>query len=657
MNRDRADFRLFEDDFGEFDLEPPSAPSVVQLPPPVTVTQLPAFSGMLRDRDPLALASWATRPEFAGVLARMGWSGPTTYETGEFTYEDVGESGQTVATPILAARPEWVQFVRTNALEVMLRDLGWMAADVFLVANGGVVAQFSDRPSDFDRTMGTIVDIAAPMIITAGISAAVAPVVAAAELPAVVSQVATRAATSTVYAAATDRPIDVGSILESAVIGQARSEVLGLIGSILTPATPVFVPLDELEGAEPVFDPTPIVVPPIEVEPLDFGPSIEAEILAPPPAIVLEPEPVLELPVFEPPPPVLELPVFEPPPPVLEVPVFEPPPPVLEVPVFEPPPEPIYEPPPQPEIVPPPIPVIDFEPPSIDPDELYAGYTDPGGKNAFGRLDIEQLEKLGATREEIIEVAQEFYEQDLPVGPAAQRWIETGSFDPPPIASQEVPAMDYYDFEPPAEYFDPYEPPAAADFYYTPPEVYGSADVMVEPPAVSFGGEDRLPTDLPPYEYGAPAAPDAPIPSIPYTPPAPTSRDWSVDQVITTVTRAADQAIKLVRAWETRKLPPNMVARATDAQGRTVLAKGDGMIYTRTPQGTVSASRPAVGLPQTTVDGFVVVNNGDGTFTRITPSGARETLRYPAAAPGGAGAGAGVGLLVVAGIAAFALMG
>lgn len=217
--------------------------------------------------------------------------------------------------------------------------------------------------------------------------------------------------------------------------------------------------------------------------------------------------------------------------------------------------------------------------------------------------------------------------------------------------------MDYYDFEPPAEYFDPYEPPAAADFYYNPPEDYGSADVVVQPPAVSFGDEDRLPTDLPPYEYGAPAAPDAPIPSIPYTPPAPTSREWSVDQVITTVTRAADSAIKLVRAWETRKLPPNTVARATDAQGRTVLAKGDGMIYTRTPQGTVSASRPAVGLPQTTVDGFVVVNNGDGTFTRIRPDGTSETLRYPAAAPGGAGAGAGVGLLVVAGIAAFALMG
>jgi hypothetical protein len=570
----------------------------------------------------------------------MGWSGPTTYETGEFTYSDVGESGQTVATPILAARPEWVQFVRANGLEVMLRDLGWMAADVFLVANGGVVAQFSSRPSKFDRVMGTIVDIAAPMVITAGISAAVAPVVAAAELPAVVSQVATRAGTSTIYAAATDRPIDVGNILEAAVIGQARSEVLGLIGSILTPAAPVFVPFEELEA--PVFEPAPAFtfeLPPMVELPQVFEPL---PVFEPAQPVVVEPVPIVQAaPELEPvrvEPPVIQAPIEfapepEPQPPVpvtpsappaaelLDLPpwAFEAEQPVqivapyeqwqLDAPTFEP--EPIYFEPPAPPSYEPPAFV---PPPMFEPEPIY-------------------------------------FEPPVLEPPA----LDLPAFEPMPTQPEEVPPMDYYDFEPPPEYFMPYEAPPAEDFYYTPPEVYGSADVMVEPPPVSFGGEERLPTDLPPYEYGAPQAPEAPIPTVTYTPPAPTSREWSVEQVITTVTRAADQAIKLVRAWETRKLPANPVARATDAQGRTVLAKGDGMVYTRDTQGRVSASRPAVGLPQTTVDGFVIVNNGDGTFTRITPSGARETLRYAQAAPGGAGAG--VGLLVVAGIAAFALMG
>jgi hypothetical protein len=115
-----------------------------------------------------------------------------------------------------------------------------------------------------------------------------------------------------------------------------------------------------------------------------------------------------------------------------------------------------------------------------------------------------------------------------------------------------------------------------------------------------------------------------------------------------------------VKAWEQRKLPPNTTARVTDPSGRTIVAKGDGMIYTRAPDGKITTSKPAVGLPQSTLDGYVVVNNGDGTFTRISPSGGREVLSYPdtlrkTPAIGGAD-GSGTGLLVLAGIAAVALL-
>ena len=47
------DFRLFEDEWSQPPLEEPSPPPVVQVPPPVVAqAALPAFSGMIRDRDP-----------------------------------------------------------------------------------------------------------------------------------------------------------------------------------------------------------------------------------------------------------------------------------------------------------------------------------------------------------------------------------------------------------------------------------------------------------------------------------------------------------------------------------------------------------------------------------------------------------------------------
>ena len=135
-----------------------------------------------------------------------------------------------------------------------------------------------------------------------------------------------------------------------------------------------------------------------------------------------------------------------------------------------------------------------------------------------------------------------------------------------------------------------------------------------------------------------PTTPAAPPPVATPQPPAPTSRDWSLDTLIQKTTGAALSAISVVRAWEARKLPVNTTARTADASGNITMARADGNIYTRTASGQVSATRAPVGLPQTTVEGFIIVNNGDGTFTRIDPSGARDVLRYgamPSAAAGG----------------------
>ena len=127
-----------------------------------------------------------------------------------------------------------------------------------------------------------------------------------------------------------------------------------------------------------------------------------------------------------------------------------------------------------------------------------------------------------------------------------------------------------------------------------------------------------------------PTTPAAPPPVATPQPPAPTSRDWSLDTLIQKTTGAALSAISVVKAWETRKLPVNQTARSTDASGATRLVKADGMIYTRTADGRVTAERSPPGLAQATVEGYYIVNNGNGTFTRVDPDGTRNVIRYGA---------------------------
>lgn len=151
--------------------------------------------------------------------------------------------------------------------------------------------------------------------------------------------------------------------------------------------------------------------------------------------------------------------------------------------------------------------------------------------------------------------------------------------------------------------------------------------------------EDRgwVPSPIPAVST-TPTTPPALPPITAPQPPAPASSDWSFDTLTRNVTSAALSAISVVRAWEARKLPVNTTARSTDAQGNIVLARSDGLLYTRSSTGQVTAARPPVGLPQTTVDGYIVVNNGDGTFSKVSPTGATTQERYgtmPAPAAGG----------------------
>jgi hypothetical protein len=224
------------------------------------------------------------------------------------------------------------------------------------------------------------------------------------------------------------------------------------------------------------------------------------------------------------------------------------------------------------------------------------------------------------------------------------------------------PAGDFaeWDVLPPAGDFAEWDvlPPAGDFAEWDVPAVIPA----VEPPPVSWGGEEVFYTDTPPYEYGGEVVQrtDATDPVSP--PPAPTAPTQSMAQIIKEISGAAMAAIGVVKAWETRKLAPNPVARATRPDGAVVTARSNGTIVTTDTRGKVTVNRPEVGLPQSTEDGFIIINNGDGSFTRISPLGQRETIRYPGGTMTGNGSGApatggmSAGLLLALGVGAVALV-
>ena len=145
------------------------------------------------------------------------------------------------------------------------------------------------------------------------------------------------------------------------------------------------------------------------------------------------------------------------------------------------------------------------------------------------------------------------------------------------------------------------------------------ADFIAAPPAI----------DLYPGSTMAPTPAISPEPMTATAPVTPDSPMFDTSKVISTVTGAALSALQIVKAYRALDQPTiNTTARTTTASGAVVAASSDGTIRTRRPDGSIATSRPPVGQPQMTVDGFVIVNNGDGTYTRISPTGASQTLRY-----------------------------
>jgi hypothetical protein len=161
---------------------------------------------------------------------------------------------------------------------------------------------------------------------------------------------------------------------------------------------------------------------------------------------------------------------------------------------------------------------------------------------------------------------------------------------------------------------------------------------------------DPVPVDsfAEPQVFFEPQAPDVSYASampnlFPDTPaemstPASDPGFFDASSVIGGITKAASSALQLVAAYQKMKAPIQNTARRVTAGGNVQTVGSDGLVHTQTADGRVTSSKPPVGVASAALDGSLIVNNGDGTYTRISGAGAQTTQRYPATMAGMFGA-------------------
>ena len=145
------------------------------------------------------------------------------------------------------------------------------------------------------------------------------------------------------------------------------------------------------------------------------------------------------------------------------------------------------------------------------------------------------------------------------------------------------------------------------------------------------GGDDLPPSNdgnynLPPYVYEPPALDPVAIPDVTINQPVNSSGSGGF---LPGLTAAMTAALQLVRAYQQVRSPIVNNPSIVTAQGvRRV--NSNGTITVTAPNGQVTTTKPAVGVAQTTTDGGLIVNNGDGTYTYIDQLGQRYVRSYPA---------------------------
>jgi hypothetical protein len=132
--------------------------------------------------------------------------------------------------------------------------------------------------------------------------------------------------------------------------------------------------------------------------------------------------------------------------------------------------------------------------------------------------------------------------------------------------------------------------------------------------------------------------PNALPPVAPTTPPPPNSAAYDPSSIVKGISTAALSALQVIKAYRQLDAPSiQQTARVVRPNGSVSVIGDNGLIQTRTSTGQVTATRPPVGVPQATANGNYVVNNGDGSYSIVSPTGQTARYAYSNDAPGNSG--------------------
>jgi len=110
------------------------------------------------------------------------------------------------------------------------------------------------------------------------------------------------------------------------------------------------------------------------------------------------------------------------------------------------------------------------------------------------------------------------------------------------------------------------------------------------------------------------------------------------DAFTRTLDRAVEVGIAALRLNQAYRQAGSPAPRVSGSLGSVATVAGrDGWLVTTTTAGT-TRRMPTKGQPYLTPDGATILNNGDGTYDLIEPSGARQVLRYAGGATSSGGA-------------------
>ena len=223
---------------------------------------------------------------------------------------------------------------------------------------------------------------------------------------------------------------------------------------------------------------------------------------------------------------------------------------------------------------------------------------------------------------------------DVPIQPTTQLQVPVQTADPGVYAgldtvpadsggmlSTDVPIQPTTQLQVPLSSDVPITPsvPAPAEFSSPALQVTGGPDLM-QPISPGLAPMDT--TGLAPIEGLAPA------PMLPQL-----TQLATVLQPVAltyTVTDAAKAALTAVSVYQKLKGPISSVARTVGSNGTVQAVSPDGYLYS-TSGGGVTAVKPGAGQACTDTAGDIIINNGDGTYTKISPTGQVTTLPYQSA--------------------------